>query len=328
MRTYIWVLLLALTAGRGVAQETTEAPSAVVQGAETRATIQGPRLGDHLFSPIATTTLPFIRTMTTLNVGAGISSGLDLPLFKIGGQPVYASVGELAVVGFSARHEQAIKPWLSVYLEAQLLGRLGTSVTSLLGQGVNTVTGFDLGWKIRIHEDQRWSVITGLELQNGSYTTIDIQRWAEGVIDSGKVTSDNQLFDTKPALNVAWMVSAAHTFNRAMGLYATLTAGVEEPKVRNGEYALLLDALLAFSVDWNAIVELPVGTTLGVEYRENPTIADSEDGSYKNVYLRIGYTGDDAFGLGVQASYQYAPVASASGPVQFFGGTLDMRFYF
>lgn len=318
------VLLLPCSLVRAQVTQQDPADSAVA----TRSTVQGPRLGEHLFSPIAGAPLPFIRTVTTMNVGVGVSQGLDLPLFEIGGEPVYASVGELAVVGFFARHEQAIKPWMSFYVEMRLTGRLGTNITSLLGQGINTVTGFDLGWNVRILENQKWSVITGLGLEDGSYTTIDIQRWAQGVIDSGYVTADNQLFDTKPALKASWTSSAAYTFNEALGIYGVVTAGVAEPKVRNGEYSLLLDGLLALSVDWDPVIDVPIGTTLGVEYRENPEISGADEGSYKNVYLRLGYTGEDAFGLGVQMMYQYAPIGGAVSDVSYISGALDMRFYF
>lgn len=321
-----WLLLLLLP-GVPMQGQITQQDSAVVP-TEERSTIQGPRLGEHLFSPIAGAPLPFIRTVTSLNVGVGVSQGLDVPLFEIGGQPVYASVGELAVVGVIARHEQAIKPWMSVYLEARLTGRLGTNITSLLGQGINTVTGFDLGWNVRILENQRWSVVTGLSLEDGSYTNIDIQRWAEGLLDSGYVTEDNQLFDTKPALKASWMSSAAYVFNPALGLYASVTAGVAEPKVRDGDYSLLFDGMLALSVNWDPVIEVPIGTTLGVEYRENPDVSNADEGSYKNVYLRLGYTGEDAFGLGVQVMYQYAPVGGVVNDVSFISGAIDMRFYF
>lgn len=318
-------LLLAMmsvpAASQEVAYDSTDAPA-------ERVVVKGPRLGEHLFSPLAGVQLPFIRTATTLNVGAGTSFGLQLPLFEVGGEPVYASVGELAVVGFTARHEQAIKPWISFYVALQLNGRLGTNVTSLLGQGINTVTGFDLGWNVRILEDDRWSIITGIGLEDGSYTTIDIQRWAEGIADSGYVTASNQLFDTKPALKLQWTSSVAHTFNRTLGLYGNVTAGVGEPKTRGGNYNLLLDALVALSVDWNPVIEIPVGTTVGVEYRENPEISGANEGAYKNMYLRLGYTGDDAFGLGVQLAYQLAAINGAVDQVGFIAGVLDMRFYF
>ena len=184
------------------AQEAIQASPAEPVPDTGRVTVKGPRLGQHLFSPLAGIQLPFIRTTTSLNVGGAASFGLQLPILEVSGQPIYASVGELALVGFTARHEQAIKPWLSFYLEMQLTARLGTNITSLVGQGINTATGFDLGLNVRILENDRWSVITGIGLEDGSFTTIDIQRWAQGIIDSGRVTASNQLFDTKPALKL------------------------------------------------------------------------------------------------------------------------------
>ena len=319
---------LLMTVGVASSQEATQNTSAGPPPDTGRVVTKGPRLGKHLFSPLAGVQLPFIRTTTTLNVGAATSFGLQLPIIEVDGQPIYASVGELAVVGFTARHEQAIKSWMSFYVELQLTGRLGTNITSLIGQGINTATGFDLGWNVRVLENDRWSIITGLGLEDGSFTTIDIQRWAQGIIDSGKVTASNQLFDTKPALKLTWTSSVAHTFNEALGMYGNLTVGAGEPKTRNANYNLLLDALVALSVDWNHVIEIPIGTTVGVEYRENPGISSADEGAYKNFYLRLGYTGEDAFGLGVQLGYLLAPIGGAVEQVGFVAGTLDMRFYF
>ena len=293
-----------------------------------RTTVLGPRLGKHLFSPLAGQSLPMIRTFTTANLGAGVSSGVRIPIVVVGGRPVNANVGSLAVLMAHARHEQAIKPWMSFYAEFGITGRLGTNVTSLLAQGINTAIGFDIGWKVRILEDDEWSVVTGLSLKDASFVNIDAIGWAESIIDSGFVGSDAPLIDTKPALRASWTSGAAHTFNEMFGIYGGLVVGLEEPRIRGGEYRGTIDALIALSVDWNDLTEVPFGTTLGVEYKENPAVTGAQDGSHKNIYLRIGYTGQDAFGLGIQGIYQFVPIGGITDQVTFFSGMLDMRFYF
>ena len=76
------------------------------------------------------------------------------------------------------------------------------------------------------------------------------------------------------------------------------------------------------------VIEVPIGTTVGVEYKGSPDIAAADEGAYKNIHLRIGYTGADQFGLGVQASYQFVPIGGITDEVTFVVTTLDMRFYF
>ena len=224
---FLLLISLALSAVALRAQETDV--TALLDDAELvqeRTTVLGPRLGKHLFSPLAGQSLPMVRTFTTANLGGGVSSGVKIPVVVVGGRPVNANVGSLAVLMAHARHEQAIKPWMSFYAEFGITGRLGTNVTSLLAQGINTAIGFDIGWKVRILEDDEWSVVTGLSLKDASFVNIDAIGWAESIIDSGFVGSDVPLLDTKPALRATWTSGAAHSFNEMFGVYAGLAVGV------------------------------------------------------------------------------------------------------
>ena len=328
MRSLTLLLIVLLSAqilwGQETLQDTTSTPEVL----EKSTSIQGPRLGKHLFSPLAGVQIPFVRTYTTANMGIGTSVGISLPIINVGGIPVAASVGDLLTVLASGRHEQSIKDWMSFYGEFKLVARVGSNVTSLFAQGVNSNIGFDIGWNVRIFENDRWSVVTGLSLRDGTYTTIDVERFVTGLLDSGYVTESNKLLDTKPVLRILNSSRGAYSFNEAFGIYGVLNLGVEEPRTRDGDYLMTLDALLAFDVDWNHIIEVPVGTTLGIEYKENADIAGADEGSYKNLYLRLGYTGTDAFGLGVQMMYQFVPVVGVTDQVTFFTGMLDMKFYF
>jgi len=293
-----------------------------------RSTIQGPRLGEHLFSPLAGRPNPFIRTVTTVNTGGGISTTLRLPVVELGDVATIAPVGGLAVAVLTARHEQAIKDWFSVHGELQVVGRLGTNVVSLLAQGVNTAIAFELGWNVRILENDRWSIVTGLRLRDGSFTSIDVRRFAEGLIDSGYVTENNRLLDTKPVMRASIDVRPAWTISRAFGLYSVLNFGVEEPRVRGGNYGTIVDGLVALSADWNPVIEVPIGTTVGIEYRQTSEIAASGDGAAKNIFLRLGYTGADEFGLGAQVLLNILPLEGVEDQVTFMTAVIDMRFYF
>ncbi len=328
MRSLALLLIVLISAQVMRSQETIQDTASKPDPQEQGVSIQGPRLGKHLFSPLAGVQIPFVRTYTAANMGLASSQGIRLPIVDVGGQPVSASVGNLITVSASGRHEQSIKEWMSFYGEFKLVTRVGSNITSLFAQGVNSNIGFDIGWNVRILETERWSIVTGLSLRDGTFTTIDVERFVRGLIDSGYVAEGNKLLDTKPVLRVLNSSRGAYSFSEAFGMYGVLTLGVEEPRTRGGDYLMTLDALIALDVDWNHIVEVPIGTTLGLEYKENPDIAGADEGSYKNIYLRLGYTGTDAFGLGVQMMYQFVPIVGITDQVTFITAMLDMKFYF
>jgi ribosomal protein L13 len=262
-------------------------------------------------------------------LGGGTTTGMILPEIQIGDRVVVAPVGDLAYMLMVARHEQAIKSWMSFFVEGRVLGRLGTNVSSLLTQGVNASVGLNMGWSVKILEDDRWAVATGLVLKTGTYTTIDVRKWAEGLVrDSGVVTATNPLIDTRPSMKLNLNVRGAYTFNETFGLMGFVNGGYSEPLTRDGAYEAVFDGGLALSMNWDPVVDVPIGTSIGADYRQIPETATQDQGATKNVYLRIGYTGTDAYGLGLQFNGQFAPIAGIEHQVTFVSALLDFRFYF
>ncbi len=289
----------------------------------------GPRLGEHLFTPLASSPLPFIRTNAMMMVGGGTTTTLQLPIITIGDRLVIAPTGSLAFMAMTVRHEQAVKSWMSFYLEGRVIGRLGTSVSSILAQGVNTVTSGDIGWNVKIVEDGPWSVVGGLTMRMGNYTTVDVDRWAQGLIDSGYVAPGNELVDTRPALKLIANVRGAYAVSPVIGLSAFINGGYTEPRVTvDSTYDALFDAGLAVSINLDPWLEVPIGLAIGGDYREIPEIGSFDQGETKSAHFRIGYTGTDAFSIGAQTTLQWAPIQGITEEVTFLSALIDFRFYF
>jgi hypothetical protein len=76
--------------------------------------------------------------------------GIDFPIFRVGENIVVGPRGDIALMSIPARHEQKIKDWISFHIYLDVVGRLGTNVSSLFSQGVNTQIGNGIGWKLRV----------------------------------------------------------------------------------------------------------------------------------------------------------------------------------
>lgn len=289
----------------------------------------GPRLGEHHFTPLAGSPLPFIRTNSTMIVGGGTTTALELPIINVGDRLVIAPTGSLAFMVMNVRHEQAIKSWMSFYVEGRVIGRLGTSVSSLLAQGVNTVTSADIGWNAKIIEVGPWSVTGGLTMRMGNYTTVDVDRWVEGLIDSGYVAPGNELIDTRPALKLIANVRGAYAVSPVIGLSAFINGGYTEPRATaDSSYDALFDAGLAVSINLDPWIDIPLGLAIAGDYRQIPEAGSIDQGSTKSAHFRIGYTGTDAFSIGAQTTMQWAPIQGIEGQVTFISALIDFRFYF
>jgi hypothetical protein len=287
-----------------------------------------PVLDGHLFQPMVGVASPFLITTTHVNVSAGQTLNLELPILTIGEKIVIAPKGDLLIVGMAAGHEQRIKDWLSVFGTFRLLGRLGTNVSSLLSQGVNTIGAFTLGWKVKAIETRDLMTSVSLDLTNGSVTTVDMERFLSGVIDSNGVVATNPLLDTKPSLTAGLNARAAYAFNRTFGATGFIGAVYGESSVRGGEADIYFDAGFTFNTDLRPSTDVPLAITLGYGYRETPSVEDAaQSQSVSTGGLRFSYSGTEHFALGLQINGQFAEIEGAS-TAFFIGAGLDMRFYY
>ena len=187
-----------------------------------------------------------------MTIGVGTILNLPLPTVTIGNRIVIAPTGERAVVTMGASHEQAIKDWLSVDVGVKLVGWLGTNVSSLLSQGVNTVIGFNLGWKVRVVETEKFLRTGSLDLVNGNITRVDANGFVKGTIDSVSIVSSNPLLSSKPTLLTGVIARAAYAFNPVFGAAVSLSGNMD----------LLLMCKVSFAV------------SLGVVCRQTPSVED------------------------------------------------------
>ncbi|MCX6140510.1 MAG: hypothetical protein NTX15_06760 [Candidatus Kapabacteria bacterium] len=288
----------------------------------------GPVLGGHLFQPLTGVPGPFIRTVSQVSVGGGTTLNLALPPIVIGDRFVIAPQGSLAIVSMVAAHEQKIKNWLSVYAAFKLVGRLGTNVTSLFYQGVNTATTFNLGWKVKVIETERFLGTLSLDLTNGNVAVIDVNQWVRGIIDSQAVISQNPLIQTKPALFTGLTARSAYAINETFGATAFIEAIYGEAIVRGGSAGVFFNAGFSLNSDLRLVTDVPLALTAGVVYRQTPSVEDSESSSsLVTGSLRFGYSGTQNFSFGLQFNGQYGDVGGEK-QAFFIGGALDMRFYY
>lgn len=288
----------------------------------------GPVLGGHLFQPLVGHQMPFVMSSTRLTLGGGITSNLKLPIVRIGQRIVLAPEGSLAFIATGAEHEQRIKDWLSVYVGVDVVGRLGTDVKALLSQGVNAVTSFDLGWKVRAYTSERLLVTMSLDLVNGSITTVDVDRWVRGIVDSGGVTSTNPLVDTKPTITTGLTAHCAYAVSAALGLTANVSGVYGESAIRGGASQIFINAGATANLDFRPLVGIPVATTIGIAYRQNPSVDDASTRSSALVAsMRIGTTVSQHFALGAQVNAQNGEIGNGT-HVLAIGGAVDMRFYY
>ena len=285
-------------------------------------------LSGHTFLPTTYIMDPFIRTFLRTGLGFGMTPELDTPVSTIEGQPVAGLKGSLLYGLMSFEYQHAIRDWLAVRGGLRVVGRLADETRPLLAQGVTLASGFELGWLVRVSESARHSVSASLEIRNASVTDIFLERFIEGVIEDGGLTPGNHLVESTPILNGGGGLHGAYAISDLVGLTATGTLhyGESADRERGETWYYSIGA----AVDFNLLSQggPPIGFVAGLKTGSAPDVPDAGDRTVQTFFGRVGYTGSQAFALGLDMAYDLFPVRNMDTKQGYLSAVVDIRLFF
>ena len=275
---------------------------------------------------VSTTFLPapFINTEATIALGYGKSSNVVTPLLEIEGQPVLGLEGDLiyAILGFEYSH--AVRDWVAVWAQMRITARLGNELQSLLAQGVSTATGFELGWLIRLYENDRHILSTGISVRSGSVTLVDILGWTNGVIEDENVS----LVRKSPTLGTLWDLRYVYAANDFTALQALGQLAYSETvdRATGNEWYYGFGGLV--SLDLTGKAGTPIGLALGYKYTTVPE-GGNEIADHVHAFLvGLSYVGRPDFSIGIDLQFQRVPIKGIDDPAKFFTAMITMDYFF
>ncbi len=271
---------------------------------------------------------PFIQTFLENRIGAGQTIDLDIPTIRISGTEVVQLKGELLFTSLNFVYQQKIKDWMAFNASVIVTGRLGTKAGSLISEGVNVFTGYQLGWLFKLYENKQMMLSGTLDITNNSVTIIDLEKFVQGIIDSGKITKDNQLVKEIPALRAGAGIRGAYAFNQTFGFtgFANLRNGESADREYSNRW--FFNFGLAFDADLMPKQNVPIGFLLGFYSLDFAGAEESLENDPKNIIFQINYTGKEDLNLGLEINYQtYKPV-SYDRNINFLNLTLGLKYFF
>ncbi len=248
---------------------------------------------------------PFTNTTFKTLLGGGQTINLQIPDIVIKGITVKQVQGEIAYTNLAFEYQQEIRDWLAFYGEIKLVGRLGTESGSLISQGVNVVSGYNLGWKIKVLQSKELMLSTNLNIMKSSFITIDLPGFIQGVIDSGKITPGNKIVNYTPLLRGGIGLTGAYAFNETFGATAKVYVDYGESTERfesdvfNYVYGIVVDANLYPKLN------VPLGFLAGFYHSSLPNFKESTSRDPNELLFQLNYTGKKYLNLGVEINYQW-----------------------
>lgn len=304
----------------GASQDGERSARQVAQASE----FKRPLLGGHAFLPNKLVPDPFIRTFIRNSVGLGQAVDLEIPTPIIDGDTILGLKGDLLFAILDFEYQHAVKDWLAVRAEVDVVGRLGTNLGALLASGVTAATGFEIGWLIRLFESERTLLSGSLEFTNSSFATINISRFVEDIIQGrpASLVGNTPIARGGGSLRFAWGLS------QFFGLTAQAAGGYGESVERTADDQLYVDFGGTLDFDLLAISPVPIGVLLGFKYATFPEAGDDVKDDTRTGLLRIAYNGRSDFIIGLDVRSQQFESRALNQTINFGSFGINLRYYF
>ena len=141
-----------------------------------------PKLNGHQFLTASHFKSSFINTTLQANLGVGATSVLNIPGIKIGDYRILEFQGRIMFFNAHMEYQQRFTPWLAMYATFDMYGRIGTDMSTILADGINTMSGGELGVLVRLMQNKKFNLSTNVNVQNLTGNFINVVEYVEEII--------------------------------------------------------------------------------------------------------------------------------------------------
>lgn len=288
-----------------------------------------PSLGEHTFVPNSLVRSPLIRSYFRSTTGVGGTSRLVVPAVSLpDGTVLFDLATELTLATLAFEFEYAMKPWVAVWGNFEVLGRLGTSTEALISEGITGAASFELGWQFKLWQDERNALSLELASQRRNGAFINVLDWLERILEDGGFQPGNSLVRSRDSMRGLAGLDYAHAFSPLLGVTADAALGYGERLDRQGDNDFSHEFALGVSCNLSATTRVPLGLFLGYAFSDVRQGGLHDLGNSSTVGLRIDYMGFEDFVIGLEGSVSKAPVVGLSEDLESLGMEIDLQYWF
>ncbi len=283
-----------------------------------------PVLYGHTFPSMGEYRSSFITTSLHANLGFGVTSPISISGLQIGNYNIGAFEGQILFFNMNVQYQQRFTPWLALFMSFEMAGRVGTEVTTIMVDGVNTLNGGSIGWLVRIMHKKKFNLAGSIYLNNVTGNVINVKDYFEDLINN---VPNPSVVKKTPTMNLGIGIQGAYAFNPTFGLQFQTDMAYGESFERTKSKVYFSGGIIG-DVDFMPKHEVPVNLALGYRLTTTPAIVMSEGGATSVFLGKIGYSGSDEFELGVQFTYYNVDLKSVDDNPTINTIMLMLKFYF
>lgn len=285
---------------------------------------KAPKLGGHTFPSLSHIKSSFVTTSLQANLGFGLTSPLKIRGLTIGDHEIYSFEGQLLFLNVDVQYQQRFNPWLALFLSFNVSGRMGTDMSTILADGVNTIGGGDIGWLIRIYQNKKFNLSGIIKITNVTGNFINVSEYFEDIIND---VPDPSVSKKIPSMSAGIGFQGAYAFSPVFGMQFDAEYAIGESFERDGSLGYFSGGLMG-DADFMPTYNVPIGLALGYSLSSAPDIVMSEGGIAHLFNGKLGYTGSSEYELGIQYSYYKLKLKSTEEPAGITLLALVLKLYF
>ena len=283
-----------------------------------------PFLNGHSFVPLTTIGTPFTNSFFHSGIGVATSSTVDYPLFELDGETIYGEIGGLALIQLEFSYQQQIKDWLAFNINPNFSSRIGTDVTTLLAQGVSSVSGLDMQWVIKLMRDKKRMLSGTVTVSNYNGTFINIAGFVDDIINNRPNPS---ISESIPVVNSGIGLRYAYGINDLFGFHLSGDISYGEGFSRS-DPGFSYKVGGSFEMNIAERSKAPLGFAVWYLISTHPENVYIEKRATQLFGTKVAYMGTSDFVLGIEFTYVNLPVSAIEKRIGLFGALLTTRYYF
>ena len=278
------------------------------------------------FLPSEQTPSPFVTSYIKTATGGGMALDLKTPFIDVDGDTLGVLEGDVAFMNLAFQYQQALGSRFALRVGLTGSARVGVDEQSILAQGLTGLVGFALGGTGRIWNNRQWLVSGSLDFARNQFVGLTPFEFAQSVIDSSGLTSDNDLVNTTNTTSGRASVRAAWAPKAWLGATAAVEGGVGD--VKNLADKGIYGGSATLAVDFRNLGWWPVGVQGFFRFESfNQNGTDNDDRSSR-FGLGVFYTGRDDFSVGMEGTSASFKQAESDAEFNAILLTFNIRYWF
>jgi hypothetical protein len=288
-----------------------------------------PVLNNHYFIPNSLFPDPFITTFFKSGIGGGASLN-NIPIYANDGQQLLGTITAENTFLIADIHIQVeAKKWLGAWFRYFIDARIGSSISSILAQGVTSITGFEFGWMLRLWQNKKSLLSGSIAITNVNISAINPLGAIKGIIDDPDSASFSLSKQRNPLYGRVGL-RYAYSFSDLFGIKAFINGVFGESVVKAKQNAWKFNIGILGSFNFSHSHNVPVAFNLGYISQKFSFDDGQNDENIRSILFKVAYSGREEYNIGLEFTHTNttAPFIPGENSLEYLTTSFVMVYYF